>query len=118
VCYDSVIPDFQWKDGNIAKLEAPEHYIDLEVIAPAPKAADIPLTRQAAARLYNDKGIAFSNGGFLPWRIEDMYAALVNAMKTDRRTWHSSPGYSATTPETPPSRCIRRYTSTAGPTTC
>lgn len=81
--YNSLIPDFQWKDGAISKLESPEHYIDLEVIANPPTPSDIPSTRLDAARLYTARGLRYSNGGFLPWRIQELYWALANAMKTD-----------------------------------
>ncbi|MBD3293196.1 MAG: hypothetical protein GF393_09745 [Armatimonadia bacterium] len=83
VGFNSLKPDFHLKDGTAGELEKPEHYIDLEVIADPPTAEDIPRSREAAMRLYNDRGIAFSNGGFLPWRIQDMYLSLVNAMRAE-----------------------------------
>ena len=82
--FNSLIPDFHWKDGSVSKLESVDHYIDLEIIAVPPTPADLPLTRMDAARLYNARGVKFSDGGFLPWRIQETYLALVNALKTDR----------------------------------
>lgn len=83
VIQSAITPDFQWKDGSIARLEAPDHYIDLEVLSSTPTRDAIPRTRLEAARGYTDLGILYSDGGFLPWRVEETYWALVNAIKTD-----------------------------------
>ena len=83
IAYYTLLPDFQWKDGTRDKLEGPDHYLNLEVTSATPQASDLPRTRLEAARLYTSKGLKYRDGGFLPWRIEEAYWALVNALKTD-----------------------------------
>lgn len=82
IAVSSLTPDFQWKDGSNGTFEKPNHYIDLENIAPNPEPTDLPRTRIEASRLYTRLGLKHSDGGFLPWRIEEMYLELVNAFKT------------------------------------
>jgi hypothetical protein len=83
LAYNCLVPDFQLKEGVSGKIEAPDHYLDLEIISPQPKPSDIPRTRLDAARLYTMKGIPYASGGFLPWRIEETFWALANAMRCD-----------------------------------
>jgi len=79
----SSAPDFELKDGINESLEAPNHYIDLD--APEPMlTAEVLRTelrsRVDAARWYTAHRLTFRDGGFLPWRIEEMEVALANAM--------------------------------------
>ena len=83
LAYNCLVPDFQLKDGVGGKLEGPDHYIDLEVIAATPTLEALPRTRLDAGRLYTERGLSYASGGFLPWRIEEAYWALVNALRCD-----------------------------------
>lgn len=84
VTANSMAPDFQLKDGLVRTLEYPDHFVNLERFGGPQQPSDLPRTRVEAARLYTALGLSYDKCGFLPWRIEETYLGLVNAMKTDR----------------------------------
>jgi len=83
--FNCLAPDFQLKDGISGALEGPEHYINLESVAPNMRPDDLPRNRADEARRVTDLGLSYADAGFLPWRIEDMELALANAFRADRR---------------------------------
>jgi len=83
--FNCLAPDFQLKDGIGGALEGPEHYINLENVAPHMSPGDLPRNRADEARRVTELGLSYGDAGFLPWRIEDMELALANAFRANKR---------------------------------
>lgn len=81
----ALIPDFQLRDGTGGPLEAPNHFYDFEAALPSLRWEDIPRTRLEATRHYTEIGLGASKGGFLPYRVEELYVGLENAFRADPR---------------------------------
>jgi hypothetical protein len=81
----ALAPDFELKDGIDGPLEGPNHYLNIETIVPTLEWDKLPRTRLEMTARCTELGIPAGDGGFLPYRIEELYVALVNAMKADRR---------------------------------
>ena len=58
---------------------------DFEAALPSLRWEDIPRTRLEATRHYTEIGLGASKGGFLPYRVEELYVGLENAFLADQR---------------------------------
>jgi hypothetical protein len=83
--YANFAPDFEIRDGIGAPLEGPNHYFDVEVAVPDGEWEDVPRTRVEALRHWSELGLGASKAGMLPYRLEEMYASLVNAFQYDQK---------------------------------
>jgi hypothetical protein len=81
----ALAPDFELKDGIDGPLEGPNHYLNIENVVPTLEWDKLPRTRIEMTQRCTELGIPAGDGGFLPYRIDELYVALVNAMKADHR---------------------------------
>ncbi len=81
----SLAPDYQLRDGLDAPLESPNHFLNFEALVPSGQWEDLPACRVDALARCTELGLPPGGGGMLPYRIEELYAALVNAFRCDPR---------------------------------
>jgi hypothetical protein len=80
----ALIPDSEFKQGDHRFLEGPDHFINLETLSPEPT-VDLLLSfpsRRDVADYYIDHQVQF-RAGFLPWRIDETWLGLADALACD-----------------------------------